>query len=61
MTTLHADGADVVARPRVENGYGGSRDGVLRLIASADGLEAASVSVRVTRGVGPDVVPAADD
>jgi beta-galactosidase len=37
------------------------RAGVLRLTASADGLKPASVSVRVARGVGPEVVPAADD
>jgi beta-galactosidase len=38
-----------------------ARAGVLRLTASADGLEPASVSVRVARGVGPEVVSAADD
>ena len=34
-----------------------ARPGLLRLTASADGLEPASVSVRVIRGAGPEAVP----
>jgi beta-galactosidase len=52
-------------RRRAFNGRGlailtGTRPGHLRVSASADGLQPASVSVQVVRGAGVEAVPAAD-